>query len=66
MQAFFLVVLTDINWPGFPKDNDKAGVEYFTLSKVWPQEISLGNIEEIIENPLEGMFRQILGVVKEV
>lgn len=60
----FLVVLTTRNWPGFPKDNAKVGVEYYALTNVWPTEIPLDNVEQVIENPIETLFNRILDLVK--
>jgi len=56
----FLVVMTSENWSGFPDDNKKVGEQYFTLSSTWPTNISYDNIEKIIMNPIEDLFKKIL------
>lgn len=56
----FLVVLTSENWPGFPHNDKRVGKQYFTLSSVWPTEISDDNIETVIINPIEDLFKSIL------
>lgn len=60
----FLVVLTTVSWPGFPKDNERVGVEYYALTSVWPTEIPLDNVRQVIENPIEPLFKIILNLIK--
>ena len=55
----FLVVMTSKNWPGFPEDNKRVGKQYFTLSSVWPTSISEDNVDDIIVNPIEDLFKNI-------
>jgi len=56
----FLVVLTSVNWSGFPDDNKKVGEQYFTLSSTWPTNISDDKIDSVIMNPIEGLFKKII------
>jgi hypothetical protein len=58
----FLVVMTSKNWPGFPADNKKVGEQYFTLSSIWPKNISLDKIDNVITNmnPIEDLFKKII------
>ncbi|GAI25624.1 unnamed protein product, partial [marine sediment metagenome] len=56
----FLVVLTSVNWAGFPDSNKKVGEQYFTLSSAWPTNISNDKIDSIIMNPIEGLFKKII------
>ena len=58
----FLVVMTSKNWPGFPDDNKKVGEQYFTLSSIWPKNISLDKIDDVIMNmnPIEDLFKEII------
>jgi isocitrate dehydrogenase kinase/phosphatase len=58
----FLVVMTSKNWPGFPTDNKKVGEQYFTLSSVWPKNILLDKIDDVIMNmnPIEDLFKKII------
>lgn len=56
----FLVVMTSENWSGFPDDNKKVGEQYFTLSSIWPTNISEEKIDNVIMNPIEGLFKKII------
>lgn len=56
----FLVVMTSKNWSGFPEDNKKVGEQYFTLSSIWPKNISLDKIDDVIMNPIEDLFKKII------
>jgi hypothetical protein len=56
----FLVVMTSKNWPGFPDNNKKVGEQYFTLSSIWPKNISLDKIDSVIMNPIEDLFKKII------
>jgi len=56
----FLVVMTSKNWSGFPDDNKKVGEQYFTLSSIWPKNISLDKIDNVIMNPIEDLFKKII------
>ena len=58
----FLVVMTSKNWSGFPADNKKVGEQYFTLSSVWPKNIPLDKIDDVIMNmnPIEDLFKKII------
>jgi hypothetical protein len=56
----FLVVMTSENWSGFPDDNKKVGEQYFTLSSTWPTNISQDKIDDVIINPIEGLFKKII------
>ena len=58
----FLVVMTSKNWPGFPDNNKKVGEQYFTLSSIWPKNISLDKIDDVgvIINPIEDLFKKIV------
>jgi hypothetical protein len=60
----FLVVLTTVNWPGFPKDTERVGVEYFALTSVWPAEIPLDDVKRVIENPIEPLLKRVLDLSK--
>ncbi len=62
----FLVVMTSNNWPGFGSTNEKVGKKYFALSSIWPKNISEENIEGIIINSIEGLFRIILGFDRDI
>ena len=55
----FLVVMTSKNWSGFPDDNKKVDEQYFTLSSVWPKNILLDKIDDVIINPIEDLFKKI-------
>ena len=57
----FLVVMTSNNWPGFGSTNEKVGKKYFALSSIWPKNISEEDVEGVIINSIEGLFRIILG-----
>lgn len=52
--------MTSKNWPGFPDDNKKVGEQYFTLSSIWPKNISLDKIDSVIMNPIEDLFKKII------
>lgn len=54
----FLVVLTEVNWPGFGSD-PRVGDQLFTLCKVWPTDVALDRPEASIRNPIEPIFRQL-------
>jgi hypothetical protein len=56
----FLVVMTSEGWPGFPDNSKKVGEQYFTLSSVWPANISNDKIDTVIVNPIEGLFKEIV------
>ncbi|MGB3346123.1 MAG: hypothetical protein WBA71_02550 [Candidatus Humimicrobiia bacterium] len=56
----FLVVMTSVNWSGFPDDNKNVGEQYFTLSSTWPTNISDDKINSVIMNPIEGLFKKII------
>lgn len=56
----FLVVMTSVNWSGFPDDNKNVGEQYFTLSNTWPTDISEYEIDSAIVNPIEGLFKKII------
>lgn len=56
----FLVVMTSVNWSGFPDDNKKVGKQYFSLSSKWPTDITEENINKIIMNPIENLFKIII------
>jgi len=58
----FLVVMTSANWSGFPDHNKMVGEQYFTLSSVWPINIFEDNIDSIIMNPIEDLFKKIISV----
>jgi len=55
----FLVVMTSENWSGFPDDNKKVGEQYFTLSSIWPTNITEDKINNFIMNPIEDLFKKI-------
>ena len=59
----FLIVLTEVNWPGFDKD-PKVGDQYFTLSKDWPPHVDLEHAEASIKNPIEPLLRHIKEVAQ--
>ncbi len=61
----FLLVMTSRNWSGFPDDDKKVGKQYFTLSSKWPTNISEDSIDEVIMNPIEDLFKQILSTAKK-
>jgi len=48
------------NWPGFPDDNKKVGEQYFTLSSIWPKNIPLDKIDDVIMNPIKDLFKKII------
>lgn len=54
----YLVILTQENWYGLntiePRERDR-----YVLSKVWPTEINEANLENIIINPVEELFKVI-------
>lgn len=54
----FVVVLTEVNWPGFGND-PRVGDQLFTLCKVWPTDVSLDHPGASIRNPIEPLFRQL-------
>jgi hypothetical protein len=56
----FLLVMTSKNWSGFPDDNKKVGEQYFTLSSIWPKNIPLDKIDDVIMNPIEDLFKKII------
>jgi hypothetical protein len=56
----FLVVMTSKNWSGFPDDNKNIDKQYFTLSSEWPINISEYNLDNIIIDPIENLFKNIL------
>jgi len=58
----FLVVMTSKNCSGFPGGNKKVGEQYFTLSPIWPKNISLDKIDNVIMNmnPIEDLFKKII------
>jgi len=58
----FLLVLTSEGWPGFSKNDKKVGSQYFTLSSKWPTKISPVNFDEVIINPIEDLFKQIISL----
>ncbi len=54
----FLVVLTEVNWPGFGGD-PRVGDQLFTLCTVWPTDVSLDRPEASICDPIEPLLRQL-------
>lgn len=54
----FLVVLTEVNWSGFGSD-PRVGDQLFTLSAVWPTDVSLDCPGASIRNPIEPLLRQL-------
>jgi hypothetical protein len=58
----FLVVMTSKNWPGFPRNDKKVGEQYFTLSSIWPPDISKDKIDSVIINPIESLYKKILSI----
>ena len=57
----FLVVLTNLNWPGFG-DYPRIGTSAFTLSKSWPSEVNSNNVEAAILHPIEPLFRRLSAI----
>jgi len=58
----FLVVMTSENWPGFQPNDKKVGKQYFTLSTVWPLKILEENIDTVIINGIEDLFKKIMSI----
>ena len=56
----FLLVLTSINWPGFNPHDKRVGKQFFALSSERIRSIKNRPIHDIVENPIEGLFTQIL------
>jgi len=56
----FLVIMTSENWPGIPDNNKNVGEKYFTLSNIRPTNISPNNLDSVIINPIENLFKKIL------
>jgi hypothetical protein len=61
----FLVVLTTLNWPGFDPDDPELGRTYFALFHKWPSTYELGELRSLIENPIEGLLRQVVELARE-
>lgn len=61
----FLLVMTKDGWPGFEEKDKRVGKQFFTLSEVGPKDITENNISEIILNPIEDLFGQILHELKK-
>ncbi|OGU71292.1 MAG: hypothetical protein A2V93_07160 [Ignavibacteria bacterium RBG_16_34_14] len=58
----FLLVMTSENWSGFPENEDEKLNQFFTLSSVWPPNIVINNINDIIINPIETLFKKIISI----
>lgn len=56
----YLLIMTSENWPGIPQENKYIGKKYFTLSKTWPTNIDFKDIENVIINPIEDLFIELL------
>jgi len=60
----FLVVMSEINWPGFGNDS-RVGQQFFALSKdIWPLNITQANIDKAIATPIELLFTQVIQIAK--
>jgi hypothetical protein len=55
----FLVVATAKNWGGMA-DSAKRGDQYFVLCKKWLTDYDAASVANVIDTPIEPLFRQIL------
>ncbi len=58
----FLVAMTSENWEGFR--GREVGRHLFALSRIWPTKIINAQIEDVIETPIELLFRHVLQISK--
>jgi hypothetical protein len=58
----FLLVLSSKNWPGFDKNDNKVGKQYFALSKPSLRKIKNTPLDQVVENRIEGLFSEILKI----
>lgn len=56
----YLLIMTSENWSGIPQENKYIGKKYFTLSKTWPTNIDFKDIENVVTNPIEDLFIELL------
>jgi len=61
----FLVVMTMKNWSQSNADPQKFGKEYFILFGEWPREIKEDEINKQIINPIEDLFKEIIGLSRQ-
>lgn len=59
-SSAFLLVLTDLNWPGFGKSS-QVGVKYFhLLADAWPTNVDFDDLEGQIGTRIEDLFSRIV------
>jgi hypothetical protein len=56
----YLLVMTSENWGGFPEGDGRVGQQFFTLSSIWPTNITTDNLDQVIVNPIERLFNAII------
>jgi hypothetical protein len=61
----FLVVMTSLNWPGFG-DDPELGRRYFVISSSWPRVAEPDWVRGTIETPIEGLFKQVVNLSRDV
>lgn len=59
----FLLVMSSENWAGFDRETEGVGEQFFCLSSEWPRRITDETLDKVIENPIEGLLREILALV---
>lgn len=60
----FLVVMCSENWAGFDSETKGVGLRFFCLSSKWPRHITDETLDKVIENPIEGLLRELLALCK--
>ena len=60
----FLLVMSSENWAGFDDETKGVGEQFFCLSSEWPRRITDETLDKVIENPIEGLLRKILTLVR--
>lgn len=60
----FLVVMCSENWAGFDAEIKGVGQRFFCLSSEWPRHITDETLDKVIENPIEGLLRELLAFCK--
>jgi len=55
----FLLVLSSKSWSGFPEKDDRVGKQFFALSSECMRKIGVQPLENVIENKIEGLFKEI-------
>jgi len=56
----YLLVMSSVNWAGFKEGDGRIGHQFFTLSSLWPNNITRDHSEEVIVDPVEVLFNSLI------